>query len=218
MRRLVAVMTFIVAAAAPLPAAAQEQAPQATPLSLARRPAAAVRHVRFVGAPPEAPQEAADGQPVQLALFFPVQLFPETEAIRGVRLNLIYGRNTDVTGLDVGLVNYTTRSFLGVQWGVVGIAEGSFTGWQANWLVNVSKGTFEGVQWGALVNSAEAGRGGQVAGVNVAQNYRGLQLGLVNYAESLNGFQVGFVNIIKHGGAFPVMVLVNWGKDTKLPE
>lgn len=157
-------------------------------------------------------EPASTAHPVQIALFFPVQIFPATDAIRGVRLSLIYGKNADVTGLDWGLVSKTTHSFTGVQFGGVGIAEGTFTGLQANGIVNVSKGSFEGVQWGAVVNSAQAGRGGQVAGVNVARNFRGLQFGLVNYAASLHGVQIGVVNIIKKGGQFPVMILVNWGK------
>lgn len=157
-------------------------------------------------------QGASHQHPVQLALFFPVQLVPETDAIQGIRLSLLYGKNTDVTGFDWGLVSKTTHSFLGAQFGGVGIAQGTFKGLQANGLVNVSKGSFTGVQWGAFVNSLEQGRGGQLAGVNVAQNFRGLQIGLVNYAQSLNGVQLGFINIIKHGGEFPVMVVVNWGR------
>ena len=78
--------------------------------------------------------------PVQVALFFPVQAFPETDAIRGIRISFIYGKNTDVTGFDWGLVSHTTHSFLGVQIGGVGIAEGSFTGVQANGVLNYVRG------------------------------------------------------------------------------
>lgn len=207
MRRFVAVIAFSVAVALPSTAAAQAQeTPRTAPVSLARRanPGTA-----------QAPQEAgaATQRPVQVALFFPVQIFPETTPIQGFRLNLLYGKSADVTGLDLGLVNQTTHSFLGVQFGFVGIAQGTFTGGQLNW-INVSQGTFKGIQWG-VVNSVEQGRGGQVFGVvNAAQRFRGLQFGLVNYAKSINGVQLGLINIIKQGGQFPVMVLVNWGKGT----
>jgi hypothetical protein len=137
----------------------------------------------------------AQEKPIQLSLFAPVQLFSENTAIKGIRLNLLYGRNVSVTGLDWGLVNHTTTGdFLGVQFGVVGYTEANFTGWQDNW-VNVVKGNFEGLQWGA---------------VNYANNAKGLQLGFVNYAVTMNGLQIGLVNIIKQNGAFPVFPIVNW--------
>ncbi|MCP4703426.1 MAG: hypothetical protein GY865_02350, partial [candidate division Zixibacteria bacterium] len=50
----------------------------------------------------------AQHKPVQLSLFNPIQIFPETDGITGVRLNLLYGRNTKVIGVDFGLVNHTT--------------------------------------------------------------------------------------------------------------
>jgi hypothetical protein len=154
---------------------------------------------------------AQDEHPIQLSLLAPVQLVPEDEGIRGVRLSLFYGKNTSVTGLDIGAVNHTTRDFLGVQFGFVGVAEGSFTGAQLNW-VNVIDGSFEGFQSG-IVSSADDGRGLQFSGVNHARNFRGLQLALVNYAETLDGLQVGLVNIIRRGGMFPVMLFVNWSVD-----
>lgn len=161
----------------------------------------------LIGAAPAAAQAE---RPFQVALFAPIQAFPEQDAIQGIRLSLLYGRNASVTGLDIGLVSSTTRDFLGVQFGVVGIAEGSFTGFQDNWIVNRVAGDFTGLQWG-FVNSVDDGRGVQISGVSHARNFRGLQLGLVNYAEALDGVQIGVVNIIKRGGQFPVMVLVNWG-------
>lgn len=159
---------------------------------------------------------AAQEHPFQISLVTPIQIFPEEDEIRGVRLNILYGRNASVTGLDVGLINTTTREFLGLQVGIVGVSQGSFTGVQYNWLVNRLDGHLEGVQLG-VVNSVEDGRGVQLSGVSHARNFRGLQIGWVNYAESIDGVQIGLVNIIKHGGQFPVMVLVNWGKSLTSP-
>ena len=140
------------------------------------------------------PTQAQD-KPVQLALFNPVQLVPETEAISGIRFSLLYGKNTTVTGLDWGLVNHNTSGeSMGVQFGLVGYVEADYVGWQDCW-VNVTKGNFEGLQWG-LVNHA---------------NYvHGLQLGFVNHARSMKGLQTGLINIIKQGGQFPVFPIVNW--------
>lgn len=144
----------------------------------------------FVSVPAMAQQK-----PIQLSLFTPVQLFPETDAITGIRLNFLYGRNTTVVGLDLGLVNHTTTGLSkGWQTGLVGIVDSDFIGWQDN-AVNVVKGNFEGFQLGI---------------VNHANYASGLQLGLVNYARSMKGLQIGLINIIGQGGQFPIFPIVNW--------
>jgi len=137
----------------------------------------------------------AQTHPIQLSLVTPLQIFPETDSIGGVRFNLLYGRNVSVTGLDVGLVNHTTTgSFIGLQHGLVGIVDSDFTGGQHGG-VNVVQGRCEGVQWGM---------------VNFANEMSGLQFGLVNYARKMKGIQIGLVNMIKQGGQFPVFPIVNW--------
>ena len=137
----------------------------------------------------------AQEKPIQLSLFSPIQLFSETEAIAGVRLSLLYGKNTSVSGLDWGLVSHcTSGKSLGVQFGFVGLVDGDFTGWQ-NTAANITRHNFEGFQWGI---------------VNYAGHASGFQLGLVNYAMSMKGLQSGLVNIRKQGGQFPVFPIVNW--------
>jgi hypothetical protein len=59
-------------------------------------------------------------QPIQLALFNPIQLAPEGESIKGLRLSLIYGKNASLTGVDWGFVNHLTASSIGIQWGAAG--------------------------------------------------------------------------------------------------
>ena len=123
----------------------------------------------------------AQNQPIQIALFTPIQIFPEDNTIEGLRLNLVYGRNASVNGLDIGMFNHITKGVSkGVQFGVLGLVDADFTGLQFN-IVNVTRGKFEG-----------------------------LQLGFVNFAGSIKGLQIGFVNIINQGGAFPVFPIVNW--------
>jgi hypothetical protein len=141
------------------------------------------------------PTVGAEERPVQLSLVTPVQIFPEEDDIAGIRLNLIYGRNASVTGVDLGLINHCTGGVSkGFQHGLVGIVDADFVGWQYN-AVNVTRGDFEGLQWGFM---------------NYAGHANGLQLGFVNYAERLNGLQIGLVNIIQQGGQFPVFPIVNW--------
>ena len=137
----------------------------------------------------------AQNKPIQLALVTPIQIFPEDTPIGGVRLNLLYGRNVSVTGLDLGLVNHTSAGLSkGWHHGLVGLNDADFLGFQ-DCGVNVTKGRCEGFQWGV---------------VNYAGEMSGFQLGLVNYAKSMKGLQIGLVNIIKQGGQFPVFPIVNW--------
>jgi len=137
----------------------------------------------------------AQTRPVQVSLVTPIQIFPEKYTITGIRLNFIYGRNVAVQGIDIGLVNHTTTGqFQGFQWGLVGLSDADFTGWQ-DCAVNVVQVRCEGLQWGL---------------VNYAGNMSGLQLGFVNYARTMKGLQIGLVNIIKQGGQFPVFPIVNW--------
>ena len=146
-----------------------------------------------LAAGPAIGQEKA--KPIQLSLFAPIQLVPEDNAISGLRLGLLYSRNTSVSGLDLGLVTHNTAgNSLGVQFGLVGLVDANYTGWQ-DCFVNVTRGDFEGLQWGF---------------VNHARHANGLQLGFVNYAGTLKGLQIGLVNIIKQGGQFPVFPIVNW--------
>ncbi|MGD8781879.1 MAG: hypothetical protein PVH88_23315 [Ignavibacteria bacterium] len=134
-------------------------------------------------------------KPIQLALINPIQLFPETTPIVGLRFNLLYGKNTTVSGLDIGFVNHTTAGTTkGWQFGLVGFSEANFLGFQDN-AVNATKGKMEGFQFGVF---------------NYAGTMSGFQLGFVNYAQSLYGLQVGILNFIQTGGQFPVFPIVNW--------
>ena len=153
---------------------------------------------------------AQQERPFQLALFNPVQIRPEDDGITILRLSLLYGKNTYVKGLDLGLVNHTTSGTTkGWQLGVVGYNEGEFVGWQDNY-VNVTEGRFLGLQSG-IFNSAAGGEGVQLGGVNVSgARFSGLQFSFVNIADDLYGIQLGLVNIIKSKESLPFLPIVNW--------
>ena len=137
----------------------------------------------------------AQEKPIQIALFAPIQIFSEETSIKGVRFNLLYGKNASITGLDFGLINHTTSKLsMGVQFGFLGLVDSDFIGWQDNH-VNITKGNFEGLQTGII---------------NYANNMNGVQFGFINYAVNMNGIQIGLANIIKQGGAFPFFPFVNW--------
>ena len=153
--------------------------------------------------------QGGGSSPIQLSLVTPIQLVGADRAITGFRLNLIYGQNTQVVGLDIGLINRNTSGVSqGLQYGLVNLVEADFKGWQHGG-VNLTRRMFEGLQSGA-VNSARAGRGVQWGIVNVSDSFNGLQIGFVNYAERMHGLQIGLVNIISQDGAFPVFPIVNW--------
>ena len=154
---------------------------------------------------------AAAQAPIQVAFVTPIQLVPQQQAVRGVRVDLLYGSNPAVQGFDIGLVNQTTRGpSSGVQLGLANLVTGDFTGLQYGF-VNTTSGRVEGLQT-ALVNVAGSGEGMQWGLFNSNREMNGLQLALVNYAERIHGVQVGLVNIIRSGGQFPVFPIVNWGK------
>jgi hypothetical protein len=140
----------------------------------------------------------AQESPVQLALFNPVQITPESNSIKGLRISFIYGKNKDVTGLDWGFVSHTTGNQVGIQWGGLGYNEGNFNGIQLNF-INYTKGNFLGFQSGFV--SYNSGK------VN------GLQFSFFNYAATLNGVQLGLINVIGKGGFLPIFPIFNFSFD-----
>jgi len=140
---------------------------------------------------------AAAEKPVNLSLFTPISIVKAEDAVSAFRFNLIYGRNTSVKVVDLGLVNHTTSGLSnGLAWGFANYTEGTFSGLQIAAL-NFNKGTAKGISLGTVNYAGAAG---------------GLQLAFVNYAEKIQGVQIGVVNIIKTGGMFPVMIIANWNK------
>ncbi len=137
----------------------------------------------------------AQSKPINIALVTPIQIFPEDNSIAGVRWNIIYGKNSSMVGLDIGLANHIgDGGFKGLQWGVVNLDDGNVGGLQAGF-VNITRKNVEGAQLGWY---------------NSADYVNGLQFGLVNSAGSMKGLQIGIINIIKTGGQFPVFPIVNW--------
>jgi hypothetical protein len=68
------------------------------------------------------------------------------EGVSAFRLDLLYGKNTSVKVVDLGLINQTTTSSNGLQWGFVNYNEGSFNGLQLA-AISYNKGTAGGLQW-----------------------------------------------------------------------
>ncbi|MDP8240006.1 MAG: hypothetical protein P9X24_13020 [Candidatus Hatepunaea meridiana] len=148
-------------------------------------------------------------KPVQIALFNPIQLFSEDESIKGVRLNLIYGKNAALTGIDFGFVNHLTAPSLGIQYSfLANISDSDFTGYQHGF-ISITKGSLFGLQSGAY-NYSKNATGIQWGFINVANRMEGVQFGFINYTVSMKGLQIGFANVIRQGGVLPVLPIINF--------
>lgn len=154
-------------------------------------------------------QAQENAQSFELALFSPVQVRSPDVPIRILRLSLIYGENVSVRGLDVGLVARSTGGISkGLQYGLVGLVDGDFVGWQ-NTFINVTRGEFVGLQTAAY-NEIGTGEAFQFGLVNRAEDVSGFQLGFVNLAENMYGLQIGLVNVIQSKTSFSFLPIVNW--------
>jgi len=165
--------------------------------------------------------------PIELSLFHPIQLHDETTSITGLRLNVFYARNADLTGLDIGFwgLGYNTGDVKGVQWNFIGsVVEGDMVGWQTGiytrthgdftglktGLVNIQDGEMLGWQHGLVSIAKDKVTGLQTGVYNRAADMHGLQLGLVNVADQLRGLQIGLVNFNLSGDPLYVFPFVNF--------
>ena len=185
-----------------------------------------------------APSSAAPGTqsaPIAVALWNPVQTSDENTSIRGFRLDLPYGKNYDMQGLDLGIASETTRNLTGASFTLGSSVGHNVIGVQSSFVLALAGGTVYGLQEGiysqakdlhgvqfgvvtqverqsygarfAAVNLGNAHEGAELGLVNTSKRARGLQLGLVNVTDELHGVQIGVVNVAKNGFLpfFPVM-------------
>lgn len=181
--------------------------------------------------------ESRQTHPIELALWNPVQTSDERTAINGLRLNLPYGVNSEIRGVDIGIVGRTNGDFYGLGLGGGGYVLGDVRGAQLNLVLSISEGTVLGMQSGiynsadslhgvqsgivnrlddpsqgarfGAVNLSDSGmRGAEFGVVNHARRVRGLQFGIVNVASELHGVQIGVVNFAKNG-FLPFFPVVN---------
>lgn len=113
----------------------------------------------------------SDGETVTFsaALWNPAQTSDETQSVRGLRLNLPYGKNRDVRGLDLGIANHVTGEVRGAQLGLVSYVAGDVTGIQYNHVASLAYGHMLGWQQG-LFASASSLEGAQTGLVNVTEH------------------------------------------------
>jgi len=157
-------------------------------------------------------QSAGKTRAIELSLFSPVQLGSAADSVEGIRLNVFYAKNDNLSGLDIGFfgLGYNTGDVKGVQWNFIGsVVEGDMVGWQTGLytdtegefqglkggLINLQGGDLYGWQAGLITISEAKVVGLQTGFFNKAGNVEGVQLGLINYTEQLYGIQIGLANI-----------------------
>jgi hypothetical protein len=147
---------------------------------------------------------------LQLSLVTPVQIFPETFAVSGLRINLIFGRNRALRGLDLGTVNEVTERVEGVQLIGVNLA-GDLAGLQIGLFNSAATSEAGCCQLGAInILRGEDSQGTMLGFLfNKADGLRGLQLGLINICNTLDGCQLGLINIILQSEALMFCPIFN---------
>lgn len=136
---------------------------------------------------PSEPNESQrkEWAPFQISLVDPYQIFDRDTEITGMRINLLYGMNDAMWGLDLGIGNAANQ--------VKGIQTGIF---------NASRETY-GLQAG-VVNGASRNSAVLQAGVfnGAGDDFSGIQIGVVNDTTTLasrpnkvSGFQLGALNL-----------------------
>ncbi len=151
--------------------------------------------------------QAFNTSALQISIWAPqTQLVPDYIDISGLKLNLPYGSNQNMAGLDLGLVSINGNT-AALQVNLFNRATDNFAGLQVG-LINVA-GASDGISI-SLFNSTESiSRGLDIALVNTALEHRGIQIGLVNYTEFLTGFQIGLINIVTKS-TVPFFPIINF--------
>ena len=159
-------LAFALAAAAAVPASAQEK-----PFQLALfTPVQIVPESQGVGV-------------LRLNL-----IYSNNKSVRYVDLGLINATSGGPSaGVQWAFVAINKGSFQGWQSAAVAVTQGPFVGLQSGWFTSARQG--EGVQWG-LVNTAANWNGLQFGLINYTQRLHGVQVGLINIIKTGGQFPV----------------------------
>lgn len=151
---------------------------------------------------------------------------PDDPAVEGVRFSLFHGKNTDMSGFDLGLASFSeseNRSGLAI---VLGLSKttGKSSGLNSG-LVVLHAGEATGVN-AAFINQIDTlSSGANIGFLNITKGYSSLdisgiavsdrstvQIGFVNITKKIEGVQLGFLNIAENG-FLPVFPFFNFPKN-----
>jgi len=117
--------------------------------------------------------------------------------VRGLKLGfpIISGKDSMVSGLELGLFGCGTDYFSGVQASLL-LNDGIYgRGVQANPLINLNESQFTGLQASCIANVTDQATGMQSSLFNFAGDFSGFQFsGLTNTAARFNGLQLSCFN------------------------
>src|SRR5450759_2326604 len=123
--------------------------------------------------------------PIQISICPPIQLVPGNWDVWGLRLDLPYGNNRDLYGIDAGIGNIVSDEFVGIQVGGINSIRGLEShaiGLQVAGLVNDSAGNMKGAQI-SFWNQGGGFEGAQMGCINLARgDFAGVQMGAINTA------------------------------------
>jgi hypothetical protein len=166
---------------------------------------------------------AAAETPFQLS--FAGYQIPKDDDVSGMRLALLYAKNGNVNGLDLGLVTFSeseNQSGFSFNMGA-GRITGNSSGCACT-LVNIHEGEDTGINAAFInmINQIESGA--NVGFVNITRetsqidigglsmsDKSGVQIGFVNFTNEIESMQIGFLNVAKNG-IFPVLPFINLPK------
>lgn len=150
---------------------------------------------------------------------------PDDPSVEGIRLSLFHGRNTNMSGFDLGLLSLSeseNRSGLAI---ITGISKttGKSSGLNSA-LVVIHTGDATGVN-AAFINKVERlSSGANIGFLNITDGYSAVdisglgiserstvQIGFINITKKIESFQIGFLNIAENG-FFPVFPFFNFPK------
>lgn len=149
---------------------------------------------------------ARESLPLQVSLWPTAQLVCADTPVAGLRLNLLYGDNVVMQGLDLGVVSGSDCCD-GIQINAVNWVRDLAMGLQIG-LAN-TMGAAEGLTIGGMNTARTTMTGVQIGILNYAEEAAGLQVGLINSADTMVGLQVGLVNIIRDARV-PALPILNW--------
>jgi hypothetical protein len=169
-------------------------------------------------------QAAAAETGFQLGL--PSLNIPSDQAVDGMRLSFLWGKNHSTNGLDVGILSMSETSELSGLALVGGVSKvtGRMNSGVAFSLVNYHTGSDSGVN-GAFINvlndTSHAFNTGFVVfasgttlvdlgGVNISKSSTA-QIGFINITKHIKSFQFGFINMAENG-FLPICPVFNFPK------
>lgn len=158
--------------------------------------------------------------PLELAYYSPQQLAGSDRNIYGLRLSLLYSKNRDMSGLDIGFGKNEADDVNGIQIALIGLNEAeNANGVQIAVIGNFSEKMMKGDR-GNYTRDYKSMKGIQIAGFgNKADNIIGIQAaGLFNGAHNAIGLQIGFLsNVATTLKGIQVSAFnVNYSTDTRV--